>query len=226
MTTLQNDTKDRFQPIESLLFKKQHQTVGRNANQLRRNVPSATLQDRQNAARRDVTNLANLTLMSITPQNGMVAITQSTELFAQVPVDNEQIVSNPEPRTLPRNLTPQKQREHHLSSSSDSSSSSSETDEEPPPKRPQKKKDGKKERSSAAKELARPPANEWHNNLVPLNKLASLSTSQISKLDDVNEVDDQIRDLTPEIDDINLTFQSEGLAKKVPPGAKFGGGCK
>ena len=143
-------------------------------------------------------NLANLTLMSITPQNGMVAITQSTELFAQVPVDNEQIVSNPAPRTLPRNPTPQKQREHHLSSSSDSSSSSSETDEEPPPKRPQKKWDGKNERSSAAKELARPPANDWHNHLVPLNKLASLSTSQISKLDDVNEVDDQIRDLTPE----------------------------
>ena len=167
-------------------------------------------------------NLANLTLMSITPQNGMIAITQSTELFSQVPVDNEQIVTNPAPRTLPRNPTPQKQREHHLSSSSDSSSSSSETDDEPPPKRPQKKKDGKKERSSAAKELARPPANEWHNNLVPLNKLASLSTSQISKLDDVNEVDDQIRDLTPEIDDINLPFQGEGLAKKVPPGAKFG----
>ena len=55
VTTLQNDTKDRFQPIESLLFKKQHQTVGRNANQLRRNVPSATLQDHQNAARRNVT---------------------------------------------------------------------------------------------------------------------------------------------------------------------------
>ena len=105
-------------------------------------------------------NLANLTLMSIKPQNGMVAITQSTELFAQVPVDNEQIVSNPAPRSLPRNPAPQKQREHHLSSSSDSSSSSSETDEEPPPKRPQKKKDGKKERSSAAKELARPPAND------------------------------------------------------------------
>ena len=152
----------------------------------------------------------------------MVAITQSTELFAQVPVDNEQIVSNPAPWTLPRNPTPQKQREHHLSSSLDSSSSSSETDEEPPPKRPQKKRDGKKERSSAAKELARPPANEWHHNLVPLNKLASLSTSQISKLDDVNEVDDQIRDFTPEIDDINLPFQSEGLAKKVPAGAKFG----
>ena len=32
-------------------------------------------------------DLANLTLMSITPQNGMVAITQSTELFAQVPVE-------------------------------------------------------------------------------------------------------------------------------------------
>ena len=60
-------------------------------------------------------NLANLTLMSITPQNGMVAITQSTELFAQVPVDNEQIVSNPAPRTLPCNPTPQKRREHHLS---------------------------------------------------------------------------------------------------------------
>ena len=41
-------------------------------------------------------------------------------------------------------------------------------------------------------------------------------------LDDVNEVDDQIRDFTPEIDDINLPFQSEGLAKKMPPGAKFG----
>ena len=68
--------------------------------------------------------------MSITPQNGMVAITQSTELFAQVPVDDEQIVSNPAPRTLPRNPTPQKQREHHLSSSSGSRSSSSETDEE------------------------------------------------------------------------------------------------
>ena len=67
--------------------------------------------------------------MSITPQNGMVAITQSTELFAQVPVDDEQIVSNPAPRTLPRNPTPQKQREHHLSSSSGSRSSSSETDE-------------------------------------------------------------------------------------------------
>ena len=76
-------------------------------------------------------NLVNLTLMSITPQNGMVAITQSTELFAQVPVDDEQIVSNPAPRTLPRNPTPQKQREHHLSSSSGSRSSSSETDEEP-----------------------------------------------------------------------------------------------
>ena len=60
-------------------------------------------------------NLGSLTLMSITPQNGMVAITQSTELFAQVPVDNEQIVSNPAPRTLPRNPTPQKVREHHLS---------------------------------------------------------------------------------------------------------------
>ena len=34
-------------------------------------------------------NLAILKLMSITPQNGMVAITQSTELFAQVPVHNE-----------------------------------------------------------------------------------------------------------------------------------------
>ena len=166
-------------------------------------------------------NLAKLTLMSITPQNGMVATTQSTELFAQVPVDNEQIVSNPAPRTLPRNPTPQKQREHHLYSSSDSSSSSSETDEEPPPKRPQKNRDGKKERSSAAKELARPLTNEWHNNLVPLNKLASLSTSQISKLDDVNEVDDQIRDLTLEIDDNNFPFQGESLAKKVPPGAKF-----
>ena len=74
-------------------------------------------------------NLVNLTLLSITPQNGMVAITQSTELFAQVPVDDEQIVSNPAPRTLPRNPTPQKQREHHLSSSSGSRSSSSETDE-------------------------------------------------------------------------------------------------
>ena len=135
-------------------------------------------------------NLANLTLMSITPQKGMVAITQSTELFAQVTVDNEQIVSNPAPRTLPRNPTPQKQREHHLSSSY-SSSSSSETDEEPPPKRPQKKTDGKKERSSAAKEFARPPANEWHNNLVPLNKLASLSTSLISKLDGEQDVSAQ-----------------------------------
>ena len=159
-------------------------------------------------------NLANLTLMSITQQNGMVAITQSTELYAQVPVNNEQIASNPAPRTLPRNPTPEKQREHHLSSSSDSSSSLSETDEEPPPKRPQKKKNGKKERSSAAKELARPPANWWHNNLVPLNKLASLSTSQISKLGDVNEVDDQIRDLNPDIDDINLRFQGEVLANK------------
>ena len=44
-----NDTKDRLQPRESLLFKKQHQTVGRNGNQLRQNVPSETLQDRQNA---------------------------------------------------------------------------------------------------------------------------------------------------------------------------------
>ena len=70
--------------------------------------------------------------------------------------------------------------------------------------------------------MARPPTNEWHNNLVPLNKLASLSTSQISTLDDVNEVDDQIRDLTPEIEDINVPFQEESLAIKVPPGAKFG----
>ena len=67
-----------------------------------------------------------------------------------------------------------------------------------------------------------PPTSEWHNNLVPLNKLASLSISQISKLDDVNQVDNQIRDLTPEIDDINLPFQSEGSPKKVPLGAKFG----
>ena len=152
----------------------------------------------------------------------MVAITQSTELFAQVPVHNEQSVGNPAPRTLSCKLTPKERPEHHLSSSSDSSSSSSETDEEPPPRRPQKKRDGKKERSSVAKELARPPASEWHNNLVPLNKLASLSTSQTSQNDDVNEVDNQLRDFTPKIDDINLPFQGEGLAKKVSPGAKFG----
>ena len=99
--------------------------------------------------------------------------------------------------------------------------SSSETEEELPPKRSQKKRDGKKEQSSAAKELARPPANEWHNNLVPLNKLASMSALQPRNLDDVNEVDNQIRDLTPEIDDINNPFQGERLAKKVPPRVNF-----
>ena len=135
-----------------------------------------------------------------------------------MPVHSEQTVGNPVSRTLSCNPTPQERREQFLSSSSDSSSSSSETDEEPTPKRPQKKRDGKKERTSAAKELARPPANEWHNNMVLLDKLASLSTSQTSELDDVNEVDNRICGLTPEIDDINLPFQ--GFAKKVPPGAK------
>ena len=87
---------------------------------------------------------------------------------------------------------------------------------------PQKNRDGKKERFSAAKKMARPPANEWHNNLVPLNKLASLSTSQTSTLDGVNDVDNQIRDLTMGIDDIDLPFQGVGLAKKMSPGANFG----
>ena len=120
---------------------------------------------------RRLPNFANLTLVSVVTQNGMVAITQSHELFAQVPVHKKQFVRNPAPRTLSCNPTPQERREHHLSSSSDSSSSSSETDEEPLSKSPQKQRYGKKERSSAAKELARPTANEWHNNSVPLKKL-------------------------------------------------------
>ena len=92
--------------------------------------------------------------MSITPQNGMVAITQSTELFAQVPVHNEQSVGNPAPRTpLSCKPTPKKRREHHLSSSSDSSSSSSETDEEPPPRR----------KRMARKNGPREPKN-WHDH--------------------------------------------------------------
>ena len=73
------------------------------------------------------------------------------------------------------------------------SSSSDTKNNEPIRKVPKTQRPERNEKSEAAKDPAKIPTQSWHNNHVPLNKLASLPLSRTSQLQDVTEVDNQIR---------------------------------
>ena len=137
-------------------------------------------------------NIANLTLMSFTCHNKLVAVTQSTELFVQPHLevsyleDVQMDVKTEEVANVIKTL--------NLSSSSTSSSesededvrkrkkekkckvsrsSSSDTENDEPIRKVPKQRPKQNEKSEAPKDLAKIPTESWHNTLVPLNKLAS-----------------------------------------------------
>ena len=188
-------------------------------------------------------NIVNLTLMSSTCVNKLVAVTQSTELFVQPQLE----VSYLEDVQMDGKTEEVANVNKTLNLSSSSTSSSGSEDEVVRKKRKKKKKcevshspssdtennepirkvskkprPKRNEKSVAAKDSAEIPTQSWHNNLVPLNKLATLPLSRTSQLQDVTEVDNQNRQLAPVPDAVELPFQGNSLQYKVNASAIFG----
>ena len=187
-------------------------------------------------------NIANLTLMSFTCHNQLVAVTQSTELFVQphlevsyledvqMDVKTEEVANVNKTLTLSSLSTSssesedkvvRKKRKKEKKCKVRRASSSDTENDESIRKVPTKQRLKRIEKLEAANYLAENPTQTWHNNLVPLNKLASLPMSRTSQLQVVT-VNNQIKQLAPVLDAVELPIQGIGLQYKVDAGANFG----